>query len=318
MVNSVAGRRLGKLAVVVAVGVILAINPSPIAGLAALLVLVVPFERLFPRHRQRFRRPGLVTDLLYGLTQPGLAVGGLVVGLTIGVLSLAWLPGLALRPLVTALPGPARVMTGFLLFDAWVYWGHRWSHELPFLWRFHAVHHSSPQMDWISGLRAHPFDGLVISPALLFLLAAGFSARLSGALVIVQLVIGLFLHANVRWRLRPLHRVVITPELHHWHHSNEPDARNHNYTTFLPLWDLLFGTYFMPVGRRPQVYGIDEEMPGSFTGQLVHPLRGLPTPWAVAQHPLVALRRLRVNLRRGCGQLIASVRRARPVAPSVG
>jgi sterol desaturase/sphingolipid hydroxylase (fatty acid hydroxylase superfamily) len=318
MANSVAGRRLGKIGLAAVVAVVLAANPSVLVGIAALFVLVVPFERLFPRHRQRFRRPGLGTDLLYGLTQRGLAVAGLVVGLAIGVVSLAWLPGLAVRPLVAILPAPARVLAGFVLFDAIVYWGHRWGHELPFLWRFHAVHHSSSQMDWVSGLRTHPFDGLVVTPALVFLFAAGFPARLGGVLVILQLAIGLFLHANVRWRWYPLQRIVNTPELHHWHHSNELDARNRNYCTFLPIWDLLFGTFFMPAGRRPQVYGIDQEMPSSFTGQLVHPLRGLPTPWSVARHPVLALRRLGVNLRRGLGQLIASTRRIRPATTSAG
>ena len=71
-------------------------------------------------------------------------------------------------------------------------------------------------------------------------------------LAVVQIVTGLFLHANVRWRWRPLHRVVITPEFHHWHHADEAVADNSNYSVFLPVWDILFGTYLMPADRRPR------------------------------------------------------------------
>jgi sterol desaturase/sphingolipid hydroxylase (fatty acid hydroxylase superfamily) len=307
---------LGTAVVALAVGALLVANPSPIAAIVLLFVVVVPFERLFPRHRQPFRRPGLMTDVLYGLTQRALAVSGLVVGAVIGIVSLAWLPGLLLRPLVSALPRPLTVVVGFVVFDLLAYWGHRWSHELPLLWRFHAVHHSSRQMDWVSGLRVHPLDGLVVAPVVVFLLASGFNPRLAGALVVIQIVTGLFLHANVRWRWRPLHRVVITPELHHWHHSNEPDARNHNYTVFLPVWDLVFGTYFMPADRRPQVYGIDQDMPGTIGAQLLQPLRGLPTPWWVVRHPAVAAGRLRRNLQQGRHQIVASALGVRASSPS--
>jgi len=307
--------RLGALAVVI--GGLLAFNPSPLAGVVLLFVVVTPFEKLFPRHPQRLRRPGLGTDLVYALAGRGLSVLGLVVGAAIGVLSLVWVPALLLRPLVALLPHWLTAVAAFLLFDALVYWAHRWSHEVPFLWRFHVIHHSSKQMDWLSGVRAHPLDGFVVAPAFVFLLAAGFNAKLGGVLVIVQIAVGLFLHANVRWRWRPLHRVVITPEFHHWHHADELGAHNTNYSTFLPVWDLLFGTYFMPAGRRPQVYGAAEPVPDGLTAQLMHPLRGLPTPWSVVRTPRASARRLRANLRRGWGQIVASSTRTRRPA-SVG
>ncbi|HZQ57053.1 MAG TPA: sterol desaturase family protein [Acidimicrobiales bacterium] len=290
------------LAVVVA-------NPRRVLFVPLLFAVVVPFEKLFPRHRQRLRRPGLSTDLTYAVAQPALTAASLVVGVAVGVLSLAWAPGLLLRPAVAALPPVVRTATAVVLFDLAIYWAHRWSHEVPFLWRFHSVHHSSERMDWISAVRAHPFDGSLLAPVVVFLIAAGFSPRLSGALAIAQAVIGVFLHANVRWRWRPLQKVVITPEFHHWHHANEPDALNTNYAVFLPVWDLLFGTYFMPRDRRPMLYGVSEPMPTTFIGQLRHPLRGLQNPLVAARHPIDGLRSLRRALRRGRSQLIASMRR---------
>jgi len=281
---------------------------------AALFIVVVPCEKLFPRHRQRFLRPGLGTDLAWALAQPALRLVGTGVGIVLAVTTFAWLPGIALRPLVSTLPYGVRTALGVVLFDILVYWGHRWSHEVPFLWRFHSVHHSSQRLDWISGIRVHPLDGLIVGPPVLFLVAAGFGARLAGALAVIQLTIGFFLHANVRWRLRILHRVVATPEFHHWHHSSEPDALNMNYATLLPIWDVVFGTFFMPGGgRRPEVYGTVTPMPQQFVPLLLHPFRGLRSPLIVFRHPAQGLRETRAALRRGAGQIIqASRRRPQP------
>jgi sterol desaturase/sphingolipid hydroxylase (fatty acid hydroxylase superfamily) len=298
-----------SLIAVVAVASATAIDRSAPLLIVTLFVLVVPFEKLFPRHRQRLRRPGLGTDVVFGLTQPLLALLGVVVGAAFGLLSLAWLPGLALRPLVLALPDEARMLLGVVLFDLATYWVHRWSHEVPLLWRFHRVHHSTERLDWVSGLRGHPFDGALLAPPFVLLLAAGFTAQLAGALAIVQIVTGLFLHANVRWRWRPLHRIVITPEFHHWHHADEPAAHNANYSVFLPLWDLLFGTYYMPRDRRPQLYGVTPPLPAGFAALIAQPFAGLPGPRQAFTHPLQTLSDARRTVCRGLRQIVASTRR---------
>jgi sterol desaturase/sphingolipid hydroxylase (fatty acid hydroxylase superfamily) len=290
------------------VAVTLAFDRSSLATLLFVFVLVVPFERLFPRHHQRLRRPHLGTDVAWALTSVPLGVAGIVVGLVVGVLSLAWVPGLLLRPLVLAIPAAPRAVFGILLFDIAIYWTHRFGHEVPFLWRFHRLHHSTRHLDWVSGFRNHPFDGVLLAPAFLLLLAAGFSPDFSGVLVVVQIVTGLFLHANVRWRWRPLQRIVITPEFHHWHHANERRAYNTNYSVFLPIWDQLFGTYSVPADRRPSVYGVDGPVATGILAQLWEPLRGLRNPLRAARHPVVALRQGAAAVRRGLGQMVASAR----------
>jgi sterol desaturase/sphingolipid hydroxylase (fatty acid hydroxylase superfamily) len=264
--------RLAVTAVLCAVGVAIAPGDS-IGVVVVLFVLVVPFERLFPRHRQPLRRPGLGTDLAYALAQPVLVVASLVAAAVVGLVSLAWVPGLLIRPAVESLPAGARALIAVLAFDVLVYWAHRASHEIGLLWRFHSIHHSSERMDWLSGIRAHPLDGIVIAPAFAFLLGAGFDETTAGAVAVVQAVVGLFLHANVRWRLRPLHRFVATPEFHHWHHARGIEANHTNYSAFLPVWDVVFGTYRMPADRRPERYGMDEPVPDGLLGQLRHPLR---------------------------------------------
>jgi sterol desaturase/sphingolipid hydroxylase (fatty acid hydroxylase superfamily) len=292
----------------------LAVDPSPVLVGAFVFLLVVPFEKLFPRHRgQPLRRAQVGTDLAYLLVTPLLNVVTITVAVVVGVASLAWLPGLALRPLVALVPASVAPLLGVALFDFAIYWVHRWSHEVPLMWRFHAIHHSTQYLDWVSGFRIHPLDGALLAPPFVFLLAAGFSPEYTGVLAAVQIVTGIFLHANVRWRWRPLHRVVITPEFHHWHHTAERNAIHSNYSVFLPLWDQLFGTYHMPRDRRPEHYGIDEPMPRGIMAQLRYPLRGLGSPWRLVRHPLRSTRRLAAGIRLLLGQIWRST--TRPTRP---
>ena len=258
---------------------------GPLGVVAVLFVLVVPFEKLFPRHAQPLRRPMVFSDITHALLLPVNGILAGVVIVTVAVLSLMWIPGLLIRPLVDQLPETPRLVLGVLLFDLAVYWTHRFYHEVPFLWRFHQVHHSTEHLDWVSGFRTHPLDGALLAPAFVFLIAAGFSPEFGGVLAIAQALIGLFLHANVRFRWRLLHPLIITPEFHHWHHSSHEEARWSNYSTFLPVWDLIFRTYHMPKDERPMRYGIDSPMPTGVIEQWLLPFRGMGSPLVVLRHP---------------------------------
>jgi len=262
------------------------------ATVFVLFALVVPFEKLYPRKKgQRVRRPLLATDISFALLNPLLNVFGIAAIIVIGGLSLFWLPGLAFRPLVSQVPGPLLPVVAFVMFDFLGYWAHRWAHEVPTLWRFHAVHHSPEHMDWINGFRVHPFDGVLIAPAAFFLLGAGVDGEVTGLLALLQIVLGIFFHANVRVRWRWLDKLVANPEFHHWHHANEADSIGHNYAPALPQWDLLFGTYFMPKrssDRRPTHYGLDEYMPRTMLGMLTYPLRGSRKHLRLLLHPIQA------------------------------
>lgn len=252
----------------------LALGFEGAAIVIALFVLVVPFEKLFRRHPYKLRRPGLRTDLTYALVSPALNVVGIALGIAVALIVFPiWLPMLLLRPWVTGQPGWLMAVETVLLLDLLIYVTHRLSHEIGFFWKFHSIHHSSERMDWISGIRQHPFDGVIIAIPIAVLLAAGFSLDVVGAVAVVQFVIGIFAHANVRWRLRPFHKIVMTPEYHHWHHANYPESIHKNYSVGLPLWDLLFGTYYVPDDRRPERYGNNDPIPPSVPGQLMYPLR---------------------------------------------
>jgi sterol desaturase/sphingolipid hydroxylase (fatty acid hydroxylase superfamily) len=280
----------------VGIAATLAFGLSPLVGVGAIFVLVAPFEKLFPRHRQRVRRPHVGTDIAWGILRVPLGAAGLFVGAFVAIASLLWLPGLLVRPLVLALPAGLQALLGIALFDLATYWVHRWSHEVPFFWRFHQIHHSTEVLDWVSGFRGHPLDGALLGPPFALLIGAGFSAKFTGLLAAVQIVTGIFLHANVRWRWRLLQPIVITPEFHHWHHSNEPAAHNTNYSVFLPVWDIVFGTYRVPRDERPQVYGVSDHVPEGVLRQLIHPFRGMERldrlTWRAVRHPWRSLRAL--------------------------
>jgi len=288
---------------------------APLGVVLVFFLLVVPFERLFPRHQQPLRRPRMMHDVSHALLAPvsGVLAGAAVI--VVAVVSLAWIPGLLLRPLVAMIPDGPRLVVGVLLFDLTVYWTHRFYHEVPFLWRFHQVHHSTEHLDWVSGFRAHPLDGALLAPAFVFLITAGFSPEFGGILAVLQALLGLFLHANVRLRLRPLHPLIITPEFHHWHHSSHEEARWSNYSTFLPVWDLVFRTYHMPKDARPSRYGIDTPMPVHVVQQWVLPFRGLGNPWYPLRHPFKALRRLVTGVRSLLRDMRWSMTRRRDQTP---
>jgi sterol desaturase/sphingolipid hydroxylase (fatty acid hydroxylase superfamily) len=301
------------------IGISLALDLGALFVVPVLFVLVVPFEKLFPRHRsQKVRRPHAGLDVSYALASPVMQTIGIAVAVVVGLASLAWIPGLLIRPLVAMVPPAIMPFVGIALFDMAIYWIHRWSHEVPALWRFHAVHHSTEHLDWVSGFRNHPFDGAIVAPPFFFLIAAGYDATFTGVLAAIQLALGLFLHANVRWRLRPLHRLVITPEFHHWHHANETDAHNSNYSVFLPLWDIVFGTYYMPRNKRPLRYGVDDDMPMTMAGQLRFPFRQVRSPWQMVCHPWRSLRDGRRVVARVIGDGWRSTTRPRRRRPRRG
>ena len=253
-----------------------------------LFILVVPMEKIFPRHKgQKVRRPKWSLDVTYALSQPFLNVFGVIFAVIVGFFSFTWVLGLIVRyfGLVEMIPGYIQPVVAFVLFDFIGYWAHRWYHEVPELWKFHSIHHSPEHMDWISGFRIHPMDFALIAPGLFFLLFAGFSPETTGVLAALQIITGLFLHANVNWKLRPLQRLIPTPEFHHWHHANDKEAHCSNYAGFLPLWDIIFGTYYMPSDKRPEKYGVDDDLPEGMLGQLRYPIEGWGNPLRFIIHP---------------------------------
>ena len=138
-------------------------------------------------------------------------------------------------------PYGAQLMTAIFLSDMCIYWGHRLSHQVPFLWRFHRVHHTAPDLDWLAAHREHPVDNLytrTIENLPIFLL--GFPLETIAGFVMFRGLWGLFIHSNINIKLGGLKYLIGSPHLHHWHHAKEnPHC---NYANLMPLMDVIFGT----------------------------------------------------------------------------
>ena len=247
--------------------------------LMILVVIFVPLERHFAAHPREIWRAGIVTDLAYYFLNS--LIPAMLLGAPIGLL--AWavhaaMPGGYLTA-VAELPLWVRLPAGLVAGEVGYYWGHRWSHEIPFLWRFHAVHHAAEEVDFLVNTHAHPFDmvfgrfcGLV--PIYVLGLSGPVGPAGSAVAVLVSLfgtIWGFFIHANLRWRLGPIEWLISTPAFHHWHHT-KTGPLNRNYSSTLPWLDWIFGTLHLPRAAWPDSYGIKTKLPRTLTEQLTYPL----------------------------------------------
>jgi sterol desaturase/sphingolipid hydroxylase (fatty acid hydroxylase superfamily) len=158
--------------------------------------------------------------------------------------------------------------------DFMLYWLHRLFHGGE-LWKYHAVHHSSEELDWISAARFHPINLVLGTISVdVILLMAGISPNIMLWVGPFTTFHSAFVHANLSWTLGPLRYVIATPVFHRWHHTPINDGGNTNFAGTFPIWDILFGTFRMPEERLPDSYGRDEAtMPTEIVGQLVFPFR---------------------------------------------
>jgi len=259
--------------------------------LVAFLVLAAIFfviERIVGRGRNRvqpvFRR-GWFTDVIYWfatilVTKPLVRLL-LIVPVAILVFSRI-VPVEAFRSGTFSGFGPLsrqpvwlQAVQIYLLVDFIGYWTHRLFHRGRW-WPFHAVHHSSEDLDWLGSLRVHPVNDLCnklaqVTPVLLM----GYNPAVTLSTAPILTFYAIFLHANVNWDFGPLRSVIATPVFHRWHHSRDREAWDKNFAGLFPIWDLLFGTYYMPKGRYPENFGICEPMPGGYFGQLWEPFARL-------------------------------------------
>ena len=134
------------------------------------------------------------------------------------------------------------------------------------LWKYHAVHHSSEELDWISAARFHPVNLFLVGSLVdVALLLAGISPNVMLWLGPFTTAHSAFVHANLKWTLGPFKYVLASPVFHRWHHTALETRRNKNFAGTFPVLDLLFGTFYMPKNVLPDAYGIDDRR---FPGKL--------------------------------------------------
>ncbi len=241
------------------------------ASLLFLVLVFVPMEKVFPaKPGQKTFRKKWFLDLCYLLGQY-LLWSGLVLELLTYFND--WLNKIISQPLrisIQSQPLWLQAIEVLFISDFIIYWGHRLQHKVDFLWRFHKVHHSAESLDWLAAHREHPLDsiytvGLINLPAFIF----GFDLGAISMIVAFRGIWAIYIHSNVRLPIGRLKMLIGAPELHHWHHDLERDRGN--YANISPIMDLLFGTYTCP-DHEPEQYGIKEEFPKTYIGQMLHPV----------------------------------------------
>lgn len=248
--------------------------------LLLLAVLVfVPLQLIIPMHaQQKVFRKGWKNDFVYVFLNGIIVRVGLGIILTLIFLVSEYIIPRDFKHAVASQPHWIQLIELIVLADFGFYCMHRLFHTIPYLWSFHAVHHSIEELDWLAAHRVHPVDQILTKGlSLVPFVALGFSAWTLFAFSLIYFWHSLLLHSNVRVTFPPLRWLVTLPEVHHWHHSNEPGAHNKNFSAQLPLWDLVFGTAYMPNDRLPLAYGTSDPVPATYVSQLLYPFAKIQT-----------------------------------------
>ena len=165
----------------------------------------------------------------------------------------------------------AQVVLAVVIGEFVAYWKHRLLHTR-LLWPFHAAHHSSVEVDWLSNERVHPVESAInaiLQAGTLILL--GFAPAAIGLAVAIRQTYSAFTHANVCLSYGRLGWLFVSPHHHRWHHSDDPAMAGRNFANMLAVLDVLGGTWTAPE-RQPESFGIrGEKMPEGFLRQMVAP-----------------------------------------------
>jgi lathosterol oxidase len=239
-----------------------------------LALIFVPLERALPLHRdQGIFRPGWTTDGIYFLVSH-VAVELMTFFTLLPATVIAQTvhaQGSGLNP--DGLPLVIEVFCVMLVADLAQYWVHRGFHRIRWAWPFHAIHHSSRQLDWLAGSRLHVVDiiatrGLTLTP----LLVIGFSQQALYIWLVIIAVQATLNHVNIRFDVPGLNQLLVLPRFHHWHHAVKPVDKN--FAVHFPWIDRLFGTFHLPGRDWPPETGIaGDPVPPEFLRQLAWPFR---------------------------------------------
>ena len=237
-------------------------------------LIFIFIEKLFAlRREQPVFRPEWQTDLQHFIVNH-MVVGFVLLATNLAVHKLfGWAANDGVRGWVANLNFFVALFLIVLVADTVQYWTHRAYHEVPLLWRLHAVHHSVKSMDWMAGSRQHVLELLITRTLVLApIFVLGFSKDVVDAYIIIVGFQAVFNHCNVSVRLGPLRYLIVTPNFHHWHHSQDQEALDRNYSAHFAFLDYLFGTAVKSGKMWPAAYGVlGDYVPNGFFKQLKFP-----------------------------------------------
>ena len=240
-------------------------------------IVFVPIERMLHVRNQSPLRPEWRTDLAYYFVGH-ILVQFILIAVTASTTMMdALIASDSVKAAIQSWPIWLQFILAVFVADLFQAGLHRIYHNVPFLWRFHAVHHSSRHMDWLAGSRIHLIEILLTRSVVLTpLVVLGFSAPAINGYVILVGVQAVLAHANLRINFGWLEYVLVTPRYHHWHHARHADYMDVNYAIHLPLVDMLMGSFKRPPANAwPDEYGVMklETVPTGIVAQTLMPLR---------------------------------------------
>lgn len=240
------------------------------------LAIFVPLGQLFPsKPNQPAFRKELAIDSVYWFCAPFLysPFFRYFVQLYSSFYSLNYLYGWGTGHVAT-LPLLVQALLILLIGDFFQYWLHRFFHRDP-LWKYHAIHHSPTEIDWHTSSRFHPINIILYSTSINALLPfLGFSREAFEILIPFNTLYSPLVHANVPWTYGPFRYILASPVFHRWHHTHLNEGGNKNFAPTFSFLDVIFGTFYMPKDRQPELFGIEgNPVPESVIGQLSYPFR---------------------------------------------
>lgn len=249
--------------------------------LGSTLIFVI-LEKMFPLYKnQLIFRKAWQSDLVhFGFNHLLIGFMLLVVNFLIHY-AFGWMIKNELQTFIQNIWFIPQLLLCIFVADFVEYWTHRSYHEVPFLWRFHAVHHSSMEMDWLAGSRLH-FMEIIVTRVIILgaLYVLGFSKGVLDAYIIVVGFQAVFNHANVHLNWGPLRYIFVTPDFHHWHHASDDEAIDKNYAAHFAFIDYAFGTAVDSDKKFPEKYGVvGGYVPDGFIKQQMFPFRRIIKYW---------------------------------------
>jgi lathosterol oxidase len=235
-------------------------------------LIYVPIERLWPQYqKQGTFRDQWTLDVVYFISThlPIQILSFLVLFPATQAAQFLAVPSIS--QFIDKMPWLVQFLLAVVVADL-AEWSIHWAlHKVPFLWRFHSIHHSSKALDWIAGSRSHFVDDTLVRGFILVPLMLGFSQNIIVAYLIFVTLHATWTHCNFGPNANWLERYVVMPRYHHWHHSSQKEAIDKNFAIHFPWIDRLFGTYYFPA-QWPTSYGLDgEDIPNGFIRQTYEP-----------------------------------------------
>jgi len=250
-----------------------------ILDLLIMAVLFVPIELVLPKNKLQTKfHEEWKTDLVYfGISHLAIQLFGVLTKQPAESF-FGWMNLAGIQKWINDLPFLIELFLALFVTDLFQYWAHRFFHSHHYLWRFHSVHHSIKNMDWLAGSRIHFIDIFFTrSFTYIPLYILGFSTLTFNTYILFIAIHTVLIHANTRINFGFLKHIITTPQYHYWHHCKEPEYYGNNFAVVFPFIDRMFGTYHLPGNEWPEETGlIDASFPKGFGRQLIFPFTKNP------------------------------------------